>query len=176
MSTIFSIFLVTVLFLVGMTLFGDYRADYLRQKELEYASISVYHSVHQDDKVFEISFTGRTKSTKTVRIYEGQYLADAMDLMGGFHDNYDTRCINTLYQPSDSGSFYVPARNKEDKVSLSKATLEEFMSMPGIGKVIGQRLVDYRDENGRFEYLEEITKISGVGWSVFNNIKDEIML
>jgi len=52
------------------------------------------------------------------------------------------------------------------KISINNATKEELMTLPGIGK--------YREENGNFETIEDITKVSGIGENLFAQIKENI--
>lgn len=62
------------------------------------------------------------------------------------------------------------------KISINKATLEEFQTLPGIGEAKAKDIIDYRNKNGPFSSIEDLTKISGIGDSVFAKIKDHITL
>lgn len=57
-------------------------------------------------------------------------------------------------------------------VDINKATLKELMRLPGIGKVTAKRIINYRNTNGPFERIENITQVSGIGPHKFNNIKE----
>lgn len=65
---------------------------------------------------------------------------------------------------------------KDTKVSINLATKEELMTLPGIGESKAENIIKYREENGQFEKLDDITKISGIGESVYSKIKDYIKL
>ena len=62
------------------------------------------------------------------------------------------------------------------KVSINTATLEELMTLDGIGQSKAEAIIKYREENGGFKSLEEIMNISGIGEKVYTKIKDNITL
>ena len=58
----------------------------------------------------------------------------------------------------------------------NEATVDELDELPSIGKVSASKIIAYREENGPFEYLEQIKKVTGIGSSTFEKIKDLIIL
>ncbi|MCI4139257.1 helix-hairpin-helix domain-containing protein, partial [Bacillus vallismortis] len=48
-------------------------------------------------------------------------------------------------------------------VNINTATLEELQGIPGVGPSKAEAIIAYREENGRFQTIEEITKVSGIG-------------
>lgn len=48
-------------------------------------------------------------------------------------------------------------------ININQATKEEFMTLPGIGEVLAQRILTYREENGPFTHVEEIMNVAGIG-------------
>lgn len=67
------------------------------------------------------------------------------------------------------------AKTNEAKISINKASLEELVSLPGIGEVLAQRIVDYRNQHP-FKTLAEIKEVSGIGEAKYNSVKDLISL
>ena len=59
-------------------------------------------------------------------------------------------------------------------ININNASLEELDSLPGIGPSKAQAIIDYRNENGNFNSIEDIVNVSGIGQTTFNNIKDLI--
>jgi len=60
------------------------------------------------------------------------------------------------------------------KLDINKAELNEFASLPGIGLKTAQNIIDYRQKNGRFEKIDELLKVKGIGKAKFEKIKNFI--
>ena len=69
------------------------------------------------------------------------------------------------------------SKNKEESsLNINKATKEELQNLPGIGQELASRIVDYREQNGKFSNIEDIKNVSGIGESKFEKIKDLITI
>ena len=60
------------------------------------------------------------------------------------------------------------------KISINNAAKELLQTLPGIGESKAQDIIDYRTQNGPFEKIEDITKVPGIGESLFAKIKENI--
>ncbi len=70
----------------------------------------------------------------------------------------------------------VIGKTRSDLISINTAALEELTSLPGIGEKIAQRIIDYRNTYGCFNYLEELMNVNGIGENKFNKIREHICL
>ena len=66
-----------------------------------------------------------------------------------------------------------PTADREDGlIDLNTASLEELDTLPGIGPVLAQRIVDYREEHGGFQTKEEIINVTGIGETIYGKMAD----
>ena len=61
-----------------------------------------------------------------------------------------------------------------EKININTASIAELQKLPRIGEVVAKRIIDFREENGKFKRIEEIMKVKGIGEKTFMNIKDLI--
>ena len=92
-------------------------------------------------------------------------------------DNTNDGCINDneiiVEQPENNDN---SNENIIKKVSLNKATLEELLTLPGIGKSKAEDILNYIKENGEFKTIDEIKEVKGIGDALFEKIKEHITI
>jgi len=131
-------------------------------------------------------------------------VADAIAAANGFTDEADTAVVNLALSLSDGAQVYVPAigdnappppvvvsqagsqpaagsqptaaasADSGGLININTATMDELDALPGVGPSTAQKILDHRDENGRFNAIEEIMNVSGIGEAKFNQIKELI--
>ncbi len=69
-----------------------------------------------------------------------------------------------------------PIESVEWQVNINTATAEELTALPGVGEVLAERMVAYREEHGRLRAVEELLEVKGIGESKFAGMKDWIIL
>ena len=113
---------------------------------------------------------------------------DAVAAAGGATEAADLNHINLAMPVADGQQIHVPSQGEEPlpvqvpsgqrsttiKVNLNTADLAVLDSLPGIGPVLAQRVLDYRQAHGPFERIGDITKVSGIGPAIFEDIQDLI--
>ena len=60
------------------------------------------------------------------------------------------------------------------KINLNTATIDDLTLLPGIGEVLAQRIIAYRDEIGGYKNIDELINVQGIGNATLNKISDYI--
>ncbi|AUN13282.1 competence protein ComEA [[Clostridium] sordellii] len=157
------------------------------------------------NKKITIFISGEVKSPGVVELYSEDRLMDGVKKCGGVTDEADMNRINLAMKISDEGHYIIPKigeeienvkdkgketvnqtqnlndnkseQNKENnKININNASLIELDSLPGVGEVTAQKIIDYREENTKFKSIEEIKNVKGIGENKFNNLKDYISI
>lgn len=149
-----------------------------------------------------VHVTGEVINPGIVRVKDTSRIIDVIEAAGGTTQEADLSKINLAYVVEDGIKIYVPSIKDEEvneyvtsdsgkgviendksnnsssnntlRININTATSEELQKIPGIGQAIANRIISYRNENGKFSNIEELKNVSGIGDSKFNNIKEYI--
>lgn len=65
-----------------------------------------------------------------------------------------------------------PGTNQEgSKININTATLSQLQELPRIGPKVAQRILDFRQQHGPFQRIEDLMKVEGIGEKTFQNLK-----
>ena len=88
-----------------------------------------------------------------------------------------TTIVPTVSTSITADSYATTSANRTYiKVPINTATKEELMSVPGIGDVFSQRIIDYRESHGGFTDLSELMNINGIGEKRYKQWKEYFTL
>lgn len=62
------------------------------------------------------------------------------------------------------------------KVNINTATQDELESLSGIGEAIASRIIEYREQNGKFSKIEDLQNVKGIGNAKFGRIKEQVII
>ena len=139
-------------------------------------------------KKYIVDVKGAVKFPGTYELEEGKRVIDVINLAGGVLENADLLSINLSKKISDEMLIIIPEINiiseenfindfnNDGKISINYGTLENLMSLNGIGEIKAKAIIDYRNNNGMFKTIEDLKNVSGIGNSTFEKIKDYIKL
>jgi competence protein ComEA len=128
-------------------------------------------------KLMVVDVAGAVRRAGLVRLAAGSRVADAIAHAGGLTRSADRDAVNLAAPVSDGQQVVVPARTAgggasgaassgdapAGPISLSAATAEQLDTLPGIGPVTAQKIVQYRTEHGAFHAVDELDAIPGIG-------------
>lgn len=105
----------------------------------------------------------------------GDRISEAIVAAGGFTEEADREALNlaTLLRDGDQVVVYTEGDTPQ-KISINRAEVWLLESLPGIGEISAQRIVEYREEHGSFVKIEDLMNVEGLGRTTFEKIKDLI--
>ena len=156
-----------------------------------------------NDDIVIIHITGSVKNPGIVKLKEGSRIEDAIESAGGLTENADITKVNLAYVVEDGTKIKIPSASEEDigdediidsksgdniiieenavpsnnspqTINVNKATEKEFETLPGIGPSLASKIIEYRNQNGKFESIEDIKNVNGIGDNKYEKIKDLI--
>jgi competence protein ComEA len=107
---------------------------------------------------------GARRGTSTRNLDLARLLVDGEQLWVGRHPGAAAGGLTpTSGGTSSSGSVTGP-------VNLNLATLDQLDTLPGIGPVLAQRILDWRTQHGRFTTIDQLKDVSGIGDATFADL------
>ena len=135
-----------------------------------------------------VDVVGAVRRPGLYRLDQGSRIADAVARAGGATGKADLAQVNLAAPLADGEQVVVPKRGAAGAagaavgpggtgaatgpVHLSTATLDQLDSLPGIGPVTAQKILDYRAKHGAFSSVDELDAVPGIGPSRMDQLRD----
>ena len=132
-----------------------------------------------------VGIAGEVQKPGTYIVQKDGTLSDLITLSGGASSNADEDAYQLTLPLFAGGQFYIaPKFDPTDvcgtseliKVALNTANRETLMTLSNIGTSLANAIVEYRQSQGNFTYLEQIMEVPGIGQSTYTRIKNYINL
>lgn len=152
-----------------------------------------------DEEMIMVHIAGAVNKPGVVELNEGSRIEDAIELAGGLSEDANINDVNLAYVLEDGIKINIPSINDEyareeiisddggsaiveenlsntedSLLNINTATATDLETLPGIGPTIANKIVEYREENGDFDKIEEIKNVSGIGESKYSSIEEYI--
>lgn len=157
-------------------------------------------SVSETSQAITVHVAGAVKNPGVYTLPSESRVADALQRAGGAVEDSDLNTLNLAETLQDGQQTYVP-RKSESNVSaptpprnrvasrpsrerlqvdfpldINRATAEELELLPGIGAVLARRIVEYRQQVGRFHSVEELRQVRGIGAKRLEQIRPLVIV
>jgi len=137
-----------------------------------------------------VHVSGAVKRAGVYRLAPDSRVADAIEQAGGATQNADLDALNLAEPLQDGQKIHVPRKGEASAptlasvapsrtprsapqaaatattqfpINLNTATAEQLEAIPGIGPVLAQRIIEYRQTRGRFQSVDELLEVRGIG-------------
>lgn len=187
------------------TIFLIYVMTTLNEKDNFEEEITIEENIEQEKESSQmiIDIKGEVNSPGTYEFEENKRVIDAINKAGGLTKKADTEDINLSEKLTDEMLIIIPSKEEKEKqekeitsnsnnastnesvshtqtsdgkISINTANISELTKLSGIGESKARSIIEYREKNGKFKTIEDIKKVSGIGNSTFDKIKDNIKI
>lgn len=142
-----------------------------------------------------VHVVGEVKSPGIVSLPGGSRVADALEHAGGGTSDADLSGVNLARELVDGEQVVVPKpgetpvaagpppggasgpggpASSDAPVNLNTADLATLETLPGVGPVLAQRIMDWREEHGQFVAVEELGEVSGIGDKTYAQLAPKV--
>jgi competence protein ComEA len=143
-----------------------------------------------------VDIKGEIKKPGVYQSSQGERVIDVINRAGGLTNKADESQINFAAHVQDEMVINIPTKGQINanpplnssvptstgnstnphinKINLNKADENELQNLPGIGPSKAATIISYRNENGPFQTVDDLKKISGIGDKTFEKLKELI--
>lgn len=113
-------------------------------------------------------------------------VVDAIAAAGGFAEGAARDAVNLARPLSDGEQLHVPLEGEavpasaegpaDGRVNLNTADAAALDTLPRIGAAMAQRIIDWREQNGRFTSVEDLLAVPGIGDKMLESLRDLVTI
>ena len=190
-----------VMLIVIIVYIGMQTKEYTNYEQLEISSETENEVQEETPTVtttIKVHIAGSVVTEGIVELEEGARIADAIQSAGGTTADANMQNINLAYKLQDGQKIYIPNVNEDEtaiienggiventevsggtanssgKININTATQTELELITGIGPSTATKIIEYRTENGKFQTIEDIKNVPGIGDSKYESMKEQI--
>ena len=146
--------------------------------------------INDEEEYIYVDIKGEVINPNVYKIKKGLRVIDVINLAGGLTEESDTSNINLSKIVTDEMVIVIKSKNNEEVyidsdvdinnnnnnnqlIDINTCTIDELLTLPGIGKSKANNIIEYRKKN-KFNTINDIMNVSGISESLFNKIKEYI--
>lgn len=187
-------FILLCVLLLGCVL-TSITAEYFTNEE-PVPVISAQTQVKSKEQLITVYVSGAVARPGLYELPAGIRAQEAVEAAGGFTEAANQEKVNLAKKLKDGSQVNVPALKGSKKaitgtnasagtasigsqqkqaglVNINTASITELDSLPGVGEVTAQRIIEYRQQHS-FTRIEDIMQVKGIGEAKFNKMKDRL--
>ncbi|MBP2702702.1 ComEA family DNA-binding protein [Microbispora sp. RL4-1S] len=134
--------------------------------------------------------SGKVRRPGVLTLAAGSRVVDAIQAAGGVRAGADPGGVNLARRLVDGEQIAVGGRGQAtvgaqggaavpgagEPLNLNTATVEQLDTLPGVGEVLAQRIVGYRDAHGGFASVDQLGDVSGIGARRLEELRDKVVV
>ncbi len=120
----------------------------------------------------KVKISGAVRQPGWYSLSKGSLVVEAVKKAGGVLPQADLRGLNLGTGVKNEDKLWIPG----EKIDINQASPHALTYLPGIGPILAQRIVEYREKEGPFQDLSELVRVPGIGKLKLEKIKGKICL
>lgn len=156
-------------------------------------------------KTITCDISGAVKHQGVYTLKNGARLQELIEAAGGVKAKAQLKAINRAVLLKDQDKIHIPYKGEKvdaattvtsdasslssgsststtasetsgEKINLNTATAQDLQKLNGIGEKKAEQIIAYREQNGQFKKIEDLTQVSGIGDKTFAALKDQLTI
>lgn len=183
------VLLVIALFSAGITYYR------LNNQDIDIIDNEEELTDNTPNSMITVYVSGEVNKPGLIQIDSNARVSDAITACGNFTPLADKNAINLAQKLSDGTHIQVPTiknsanttsstnnssnspnDKSNDLVNINTATKEELDTLPGVGPATAEKILNYRQEHGNFQSIEDLKNVKGIGEAKFNKLQNKISI
>ena len=128
-----------------------------------------------EDQWIEVAVDGAVSEPKKIRCPAYSRLSDILEDIELLPEaDLSVYSVNMILKDNDV--LMIPEKGEQKKISVNTASLQQLCEIPGVGEATALKILQYREEQGLFQSLEDLMKIPGIKNKKWEKMKEYICL
>ncbi|MBK5246116.1 MAG: helix-hairpin-helix domain-containing protein [Peptostreptococcaceae bacterium] len=148
----------------------------------------------EDVNYIYVDISGAVNSPGVLKLEENMRVYQAIEMIGGLKADADVSGINMAAKLEDENKIYIPKVGEKletaainnlqsktgidhnGKININTANSQQLQELSGVGPSTADKIIQYREEHGSYQIIEDIKNVSGIGDKTFAKFKDNICI